>query len=240
MNFINDISQNFARHNISKIVAKANKLLDADLQVKSIKCRSLSPEEFMNADSTEEVKCTATITCDRGQFDFSWIYYTDGGQVYTWDSDEDLVDNVKEAYDSCPSTTRSVKSATAIRAASARIVAADEDDEGEEGSAFDTDFADIDVDGDDLNDTLDDVADTVQDIQDSVDEIQEDDVNIEIDNNISNHYIAECEGCHGIFISATVQSDQKISHVTGICPLCQKETDQKMKWVIRDVESAEV
>jgi len=76
----------------------------------------------------------------------------------------------------------------------------------------------------------------IEDIQDSVDDIEEDDINIEIDNNITGHYIAECEGCHGVFISATVESEQEVTKVTGVCPLCQKETDQYLKWVIRDAK----
>ena len=111
-----------------------------------------------------------------------------------------------------------------------RIVAADEDD------MFADDF---DLDDGDFTDTLDDVADTVEDIQETVDEVQEDYINIYTENNIAGHYIAECEGCHGVFISATMESDQEVTKVTGICPLCEKETDQYLKWVIRDAEQRE-
>ena len=52
---------------------------------------------------------------------------------------------------------------------------------------------------------------------------QEDDPSIEMENNIENHYIAECESCGGIFISAILESDQEIDHVTGVCPLCEKK-----------------
>lgn len=65
---------------------------------------------------------------------------------------------------------------------------------------------------------------------------QEDDPSIEMENNIENHYIAECESCGGIFISAILESDQEIDHVTGVCPLCEKETNQYLKWVIRPAE----
>lgn len=87
-----------------------------------------------------------------------------------------------------------------------------------------------------FEDTIDTLADNVEDIQDQVDDIQEDDVNIEIDNNISGHYIAECERCHGIFISAVIESDQDVDSITGICPLCDHETIQDLKWIIKDVE----
>lgn len=120
------------------------------------------------------------------------------------------------------------------------ITAADEDEEvvDEELDNFD-DFDDLDNPEEDFSDTLDDVADDVEDIQDAVDEVQEDDVNIDIDNNITGHYIAECDGCKGIFISATVESDQEVSKVTGVCPLCDKETDQYLKWVIKDAGQRE-
>lgn len=113
-----------------------------------------------------------------------------------------------------------------------RIVAAGEDENLDD---FVEDF-DNGADADDFTDTLDDVADDIEDIQDSVDDFEEDDIDIQVDNNITGHYIAECEGCKGVFISATVESEQEVSKVTGICPLCQKETDQYLKWVIKDVE----
>lgn len=98
--------------------------------------------------------------------------------------------------------------------ASTRIVAADEDA---------------------VADSLDDLSDSVDDLQDDMEEIREDDPNIEIENNIENHFIAECESCGGIFISAMLQSDQEIDHITGICPLCERETNQYLKWVIKKV-----
>ena len=100
-----------------------------------------------------------------------------------------------------------------------RIVAADED--------FQTSDYDI-------GETIDDLADDVEDIQDTIDEVQEDDIDIELDNNIANHYVAECDNCHGIFISALVESDQDVEKISGTCPLCDKETDQYLKWVIKE------
>lgn len=69
-------------------------------------------------------------------------------------------------------------------------------------------------------------------------EIQEEQPHIDTDNNISGHFIAECSVCKGIFISAVTESDQKIELISGTCPLCEKETDQYLKWVIHDVEGA--
>lgn len=96
---------------------------------------------------------------------------------------------------------------------------------------------DMDVeDTEEFTDTLDDVSDAVDDIQDAVEEIDKDSVNIEIDNNISGHYIAECEDCHQIFISAMIESDVPVEKITGTCPLCGQQTDQYLKWIICDVE----
>ncbi len=105
-----------------------------------------------------------------------------------------------------------------------KIYAADNDYEHSEDSAYEGDNS--------LEDALYDMQDSIEDMQDQVDEIQEDDVDIEIDNNIEGHYIAECDRCKGIFISAVTDSDQKITKISGICPLCEKETDQYLNWVI--------
>ena len=73
-------------------------------------------------------------------------------------------------------------------------------------------------------------------VEDDIEEIDEDDVDIDTDNNIANHYIAECDACHGVFISAMIESDQQVDHISGICPLCNKDSDQYLKWIIRDVD----
>lgn len=64
--------------------------------------------------------------------------------------------------------------------------------------------------------------------------IQEDDPDIDVDNNIQNHLIAECDNCKGIFISAMIASEQDIESINGICPLCNKDTTQTLKWIIKD------
>lgn len=86
---------------------------------------------------------------------------------------------------------------------------------------------------DGLADAVDDVADNLEDIQDALDDIEEDDVDIALNNNIEGHYIAECGKCQGIFISAVLESSEAIEHVTGVCPLCNRETEQYLKWVIK-------
>ena len=87
-----------------------------------------------------------------------------------------------------------------------------------------------------VSDKLDNIADNIEDMQDVVDDaVKQDDVSIEMDNNISNHYIAECERCQGVFISAMIESDQDVDKISGICPLCEKESDQYLKWVIKEI-----
>lgn len=88
-------------------------------------------------------------------------------------------------------------------------------------------------------DTIDDIADSVDDIQDTMEQVEEEDVDIEVDNNIANHYIAECDSCHGIFVSALIQSDQEAESITGICPLCDKDTTQYLYWIIKNVRDVD-
>lgn len=89
--------------------------------------------------------------------------------------------------------------------------------------------------GEAIEDTVDDIADAVDDIQDTMEDVEEDAVDIEMENNIANHYIAECDSCHGIFVSALVQTDQEVESVSGICPLCDKDTIQYLYWIIKNV-----
>ena len=98
---------------------------------------------------------------------------------------------------------------------------------------FMEDFDEEEADG--IMDAVDTVADNLEDIQDAIDDMDEDDVDIAVNNNIADHFIAECDKCHGVFISAVVDSDQAIDHVAGVCPLCGKDSDQYLKWVIKSV-----
>ena len=121
-------------------------------------------------------------------------------------------------------------SRSSVTASKSYVKAAGEEEEFE-------DFEEFDEDADGLMDAIDDVADNVEDLQDQFDEIEEDQVDIAVNNNIADHFIAECERCKGVFISAVVDSDQVIDHVNGVCPICGRETDQYLKWVIRDANS---
>jgi len=119
------------------------------------------------------------------------------------------------------------------KAPATRYVKAAVGDEENDDFDMDRDF-DMDDDEDGIMDAIDDVADNVEELQDTIDDMEEDDVEIAMNNNIADHFIAECSRCNGIFISAVVDSDQEIDHVTGICPLCGRETDQYLKWIIKD------
>ena len=122
---------------------------------------------------------------------------------------------------------------SSVVASTKKIMAAERDLE-DDFNDEDIDLEDEEADG--IMDAIDSVADDVEDIQDSIDDMDEDDVEIAINNNITDHYIAECDKCGGIFISAVVESNQEIDFVSGICPLCNKETDQHLKWIIKAKE----
>lgn len=171
------------------------------------------------------VYATATILCPdlRLQFDFIMEYVVENDYVYASGDVDEFAASLEDRYKECEAGKdgEPIKAATRIKRKP--IMAADMDDE------------------DEFVDTVDDLSDSVDDIQDTLDEIdgteiEEDDIDIELDNNIANHYIAECDTCHGIFISALVESDQEVEKVSGVCPLCDKETDQYLKFIIRPVE----
>lgn len=173
-------------------------------------------------DGSESTNVTATYTANGNTFDIVWTY------IEPSNSDEILMDKDTRylAEVAINKASRTLNSSTSLRH-KRRIVAADEDEFLDDEDLMDTD--------DSFNDSLDNLADQVEDMQEQVDEVQEDDISIEMDNNIDGHYIAECEKCHGVFISAVIESDQKVEKIAGTCPLCQKDSDQYLNWVIRSV-----
>lgn len=99
------------------------------------------------------------------------------------------------------------------------------------------DYDDMLLDEDDnMAETLDDMSDQLDDLQEDVEEVQEDDIDIDVENNIEGHYIAECEMCHGVFISAVIENEQHPEKVSGVCPLCGKDSDQYLKWIVHLVD----
>lgn len=115
-----------------------------------------------------------------------------------------------------------------------RIVAADEDsyddmdmDEAVEVAEGETDALT----------TIGELSDNLAELKESLSEFEEDEVDIEVLNNITDHYIAECEKCHNVFITAIEESGEEIHDISGICPVCDEESIQKIKWVIRDAKA---
>lgn len=115
---------------------------------------------------------------------------------------------------------------SSVQVASQPIMAADDDDPfAVDDDADEADFSDTENISDGEDDSLDeDDTDDEEPSQDVVD--------IDTDNNIEGHYIAECSKCHGIFISPVIKSDQPIDEIQGVCPLCHGTTSQKLKWII--------
>lgn len=107
--------------------------------------------------------------------------------------------------------------------------------EDEDNFAFDVE------DTDSMQDSLDDATDAIEDLQDTVEDIDDapQDTVLDMENNIENHYIAECTRCHEIFISAVVESDSPVEAIEGECPCCHEQTKQELKWIVRDVSYGE-
>lgn len=161
--------------------------------------------------------------------EFGWDYVIDGEDVYMGGDIDDLVESLEHLMKNLKDSK--IVSSTAVNAGS-RIVAADGDEFNEDTVVDDI----IDDEEDGISDAMDSLSDQVDDIQDAVDNMDEDEIDIELENNIENHYIAECEACHGVFISAMIESDQEVEKISGVCPLCEKESDQHLRWVVKAVE----
>lgn len=191
---------------------------------KSLQFRVYKLDYYPVEISKEEVECRVRVKLVSGVklLPFFLIYTYDGENIYANKDVQAMVAYLVKKF----KDLHSIQSATAIMAA---------DDDGDdffvdasEGELYEDDAS--------IGDDIDALSDKVDDLQDSVDDVEEDDVDIELDNNIEGHYIAECERCHGIFISAMIESDQVVEKITGTCPLCEKETDQYLKWVVKAVE----
>lgn len=112
-------------------------------------------------------------------------------------------------------------------------IKADENDDVEMDDFDDAEFDDPEEDN--LSDNVQDLADNVEDLQGELEGMEDDDPNIQIENNIDGKYIAECDRCGEIFISAISESDATMESIHGVCPICDHESDQYLKWVIRKV-----
>lgn len=194
----------------------------------------MSPEEI--PDKIDQ-KVTAKLKIGQAEKVLEFVYdldYKNGPDEITINKDcvqlaEEMFDNIHSSSD----IEGTPVEATAITAADEYedFFESDDFDESDDGMIVDDELGE-----DELSDTLDNISDKVDDMQDTLDSVTEDDVSIEIDNNIVNHFIAECEKCKGIFISSVVQTDVPVEHITGTCPICDKEGNQYLKWVVKEVE----
>lgn len=215
MSTINTIQQIklYAREDANSIANEFEKKYNLPIRVKGIEFYG-NEKAVESGEGYYEATLHYEVGNDSSVVTVSINYSSDDENIYSSQTVSEVAKQVKQYYDS----QKGIKAST--RYSKRRITAADED---------------ILDDPEGFEDTLDDLADSVEEVQDQVDDIVEDDVTIDINNNIDGHYIAECETCNGIFISAVIESDQEIDHITGICPLCQKETNQYLKWVIKSV-----
>lgn len=200
------------------------------VDVKDITANKVS-DAAIDAEEVEyDVQIVLDIDGDQQVVNFQYYLQPDGNVELS----EDL-DNVIQSVDN-----RIMSSQSTVNLQT--ITAADDFDSDD----FDDDFDetphepvedDTVADDDSITDTLNDMSEQLDDLQDDItDPSNEDDINIDINNNIDNHYIAECEKCHGIFISSLIASDQRVESIHGVCPLCDKESDQYLKWIVEAVE----
>lgn len=218
----------YATEDISEAVRLANEKykLEAKLNKLTYDCDD-------DIESADDASCivNASISAGDKTINLSFEYVVSDDEIYCSDDVSSLAKLIKSKLLGEVTAAASDRPLTSV-------TAADDDEDTEEPAVDDFGgFDEFDEFGDpaDIADSVDDLADSVDELQDQIDETDPDEVNIDMDNNIDGHYIAECERCHGVFISAVVESDQVVDSISGICPLCEKETTQYLKWVIKAV-----
>lgn len=220
----------YATEDISEAVRLANEKYKLEA-----KLNKLTYDYDDDIETTDDASCivNASIAAGDKTINLSFEYVVSDDEIYCSDDVGSLAKLIKSKL------LGDVTAAASDRPLTSVTVTAADDDEDTVGPAVDDfrGFDEFDEFGDpaDIADSVDDLADSVDELQDRIDETDPDEVNIDIDNNIDGHYIAECERCHGVFISAVVESDQVVDSISGICPLCEKETTQYLKWVIKAV-----
>lgn len=218
-----------AKEDINDIVS----MLNEDGFKTSVVSMESDPDEI-DEKTTQQIHAVLKINGETKDVDFEYEINLSPDTVYIQKPCEEIVSDIERSVKNRVSESMRIsKSASSVTSSS--ITAADDDFESDDFSD-ETDPTDS---TDSLSDNIDDIADTVEDIQDTIDDVQEDDVNIQVENNISDHYIAECERCHGIFISSVIRSEQPLEKISGTCPLCDRQTDQYLKWVVKDVKDVE-
>lgn len=208
----------YAREDIQEAVDRANERVGSNITISNLDFDTHIMEEELRENGgnyTVASSTDVTATLNTGDDEISVTY-----NYFIGDNDDDIF--VSESVDALSDR---IASALGNRVEASQSV---------DGDAI---TAAGDLTGDEFDDQLDDMAGSLEDMQETLEEVDEDEPNIEVDNNISDHYIAECDRCHGVFISAMVESDQEVEIITGVCPLCGKESDQYLKWIIRDVDA---
>lgn len=228
--YMNEISVMSMAREDAKYIADRLMQKHTAVDVKDITATKVS-DAAVDAEEVEyDVQIVLDIDSDQQVVNFQYYLQPDGNVELS----EDL-DNVIQSVDSRIMSGQSTVNLQTI-------TAADDFDSDD----FDDDFDetphepvedDTVADDDSITDTLNDMSEQLDDLQDDItDPSNEDDINIDINNNIDNHYIAECEKCHGIFISSLIASDQRVESIHGVCPLCDKESNQYLKWIVEAVE----
>lgn len=216
------IIKEYAIEDINEAIQRANKQINAHMQRRDVSYERNESNPESDVDEYS-IWVEVDIYCPEVYevFPITFEYVVHGDDVYMGGDMDSWVDSLINNYNKLikygtkfDSHKWHIKSS--IHVPKQKIVASDVEDS-------------------EFKDTFDDLADTVDDMQDQIEEVDEDDIDIELDNNISDHFIAECDRCQGVFISALRQSDQEVEKISGICPLCQKRTDQYLKWIIKDV-----
>lgn len=228
--YMNEISVMSMAKEDAKYIADRLMQKHTAVDVKDITATKVS-DAAVDAEEVEyDVQIVLNIDGDQQVVNFQYYLQPDGNVELS----EDL-DNVIQSVDNRIMSGQSTVNLQTI-------TAADDFDSDD----FDDDFDetphepvedDTVADDDSITDTLNDMSEQLDDLQDDItDPSNEDDINIDINNNIDNHYIAECEKCHGIFISSLIASDQRVESIHGVCPLCDKESNQYLKWIVEAVE----
>lgn len=238
--------ESYAKFDFEEIIAEANEKWGFDIQLLGIDIKEEIVEEgvesvytitgtFLNEGEKFKLtyQCVDNINYDELVFDEITMYDIHDAYMHRYYMSMNMRNDAQYFEDRL--NKRGIKSTTAI-------MAADEDEDPFADMSFDDedepagnpDLASQE-DTEDIADSIDEMSDTLDDLNDALDEIEEDDINIEVENNITDHFIAECEKCQGIFITSVVESDQQIDSITGVCPLCDEECEQIIKWVIKEI-----
>ena len=229
--YMNEISVMSMAQEDAKYIADRLMQKHTVVDVKDITATKVS-DAAVDAEEVEyDVQIVLDIDSDQQVVNFQYYLQPDGNVELS-----DDLDNVIQSVDSRIMSGQNTSDLQIITAA----------DDFDSDNFDDDDFDEIShepveddtvADDDSITDTLNDMSEQLDDLQDDItDPSNEDDINIDINNNIDNHYIAECEKCHGIFISSLIASDQRVESIHGVCPLCDKESDQYLKWIVEAVE----